>query len=122
MSNLVDLVTQKYAGAHVAQFPDFRTGDTVVVHYRIKEGEKTRIQAFEGICIDIKEKNSINGHFCVRKISGGMGVERVFPYHSPNVTKIDVVNRGKSRRAKHYYLRELSGKAARVDVDYSRET
>lgn len=119
--NLVEVVKKKYMSANVSSFPEFRSGDTVLVHYRIKEGEKTRIQVFEGLCISIKDKNSVNGHFCLRKTSDGVGVERVFPFHSPNVTKIEIVNRGKSRRAKHYYLRELSGKAARISVDYSRE-
>ena len=120
MANLVDLVSKKYLNPNVATFPDFRTGDTLKVHVKITEGEKSRIQLYEGVCIDIADKNSINGHFCIRKVTDGTGVERVFPYHSPNVTKLEVVARGKSRRAKHYYLRERSGKEARISIDYDR--
>ena len=121
MSNLVDLVNESYKNEKVKSFPEFRTGDTVDVSVRIKEGEKSRIQQFQGICIAMKNKNTINGHFRVRKISGGMGVERVFPFHSPNVEAIKVVSKGKSRRAKHFYLRERTGKSARVRIDYDRK-
>jgi len=119
--NLVDVVSQEARNKRVETDPDFRTGDTVVVHVRIKEGSKTRIQLFKGICIAMKEKNHISGHFRVRKLSDGFGVERVFPFHSPSVEKIEVVSKGKSRRAKHFYLRDRVGKAARIAVDYSRK-
>lgn len=119
--NLVKLVEEKYsANDKVKNFPAFRTGDTVEVGVRIREGEKTRIQAFQGTCIAMKNPGSLNGHFRVRKISEGMGVERVFPFHSPAVESIKVISKGKSRRAKHFYLRERTGKAARVAIDYSR--
>ncbi len=118
--NLVDIVNQDHLSPHVAGFPKFRTGDTIAVHSRIKEGDKSRIQIFEGVCIALKEAGTLNGHFRVRKMSSGMGVERVFPFHSPNVEKIEVVQRGKARKAKLYYLRERSGKSARIAIDYDR--
>jgi large subunit ribosomal protein L19 len=118
--NLVDLVEKKYANPNTARLPDFRTGDTVEVAVRIKEGEKTRTQMFQGTCIAMKHPGQMNGHFRIRKISDGVGVERTFPFHSPAVEGITVVARGKSRRAKHNYLRTRTGKAARVAIDYSR--
>jgi large subunit ribosomal protein L19 len=118
--NLVDLVNKNYANPNVSKFPEFRTGDTISVSVRITEGAKTRIQLFQGTCIAMKNPKSTNGHFRVRKISEGMGVERVFPFHSPVVEDIKVISRGKTRRAKHFYLRERSGKAARIAIDYDR--
>lgn len=118
--NLVDIVNQDHLSPRVAEFPKFRTGDTIAVHSRIKEGDKSRIQIFEGVCIALKEAGTLNGHFRVRKMSSGMGVERVFPFHSPNVEKIEVVQRGKARKAKLYYLRDRSGKSARIAIDYDR--
>jgi large subunit ribosomal protein L19 len=93
--------------------PDFRVGDTIRVHVKIIEGEKERIQPFEGVVIR-KKKGGIRSSFTVRKISYGIGVERVFPTHSPRVDRIDVISRGKVRRAKLFYLRGLKGKAARI--------
>ncbi len=93
--------------------PDFGPGDTVRVSVRVKEGDKERLQAFEGVCI-ARRGGGITENFTVRKVSGGVGVERVFPLHSPNVAKLDVVRRGRVRRAKLYYLRKLAGKAARI--------
>ena len=93
--------------------PAFRPGDTLKVTVRITEGSKSRLQAFEGICI-ARKNNSVNSNFTVRKISHGEGVERVFPLFSPIVEKIDVIRKGDVRRAKLYYLRELSGKKARI--------
>jgi large subunit ribosomal protein L19 len=93
--------------------PDFRAGDTVKVHVKIKEGEKERIQVFEGIVIR-KRQGASRASFTVRKVSYGVGVERIFPTHSPAIDHIDVVQRGKVRRAKLYYLRGLRGKAARI--------
>ncbi len=119
--NLLDVVNNDHLNARVTQDPDFRTGDTVAVHTRIKEGDKSRIQVFQGVCTAMKEKGRITGHFRVRKISNGYGVERVFPWHSPNVEKIEVLQRGKSRRSKLYYLRERSGKSARIAIDYDRK-
>ena len=94
--------------------PDFRPGDTVRVHVRVVEGDKQRIQVFQGVVI-ARKGGGTRETFTVRKISGGIGVERVFPLHSPNVDKIEVVRRGKVRRAKLYYLRGLRGKAARIE-------
>lgn len=119
--NLLDVVNEKYLNPNVQSYPDFRTGDTLAVHAKITEGEKTRIQVFQGVCISIKRKNAMNGHFRIRKVSSGMGVERVFPYHSANIAKIEVVQRGKTKRAKFYYLRERSGKSARIAIDYDRK-
>jgi large subunit ribosomal protein L19 len=93
--------------------PDFRPGDTVKVHVKIKEGEKERIQIFEGTVIR-KRQGANRSSFTVRKISYGVGVERIFPTHSPAIDRIEVVQKGKVRRAKLYYLRQLKGKAARI--------
>jgi len=93
--------------------PDFRSGDTVAVHYKIKEGERERIQIFEGVVI-AKKGGGASETFIVRKVSYGVGVERIFPLHSPLIDKIDVKRKGKVRRAKLYYLRGLSKKASRI--------
>jgi large subunit ribosomal protein L19 len=93
--------------------PDFRPGDTLRVNVRVREGEKERIQAFEGVCIGRKH-GGVTETFTVRKVSGGVGVERIFPLHSPSVDSVQVVRRGRVRRAKLYYLRNLRGKAARI--------
>ena len=93
--------------------PSFRPGDTVRVHVKIREGEKDRVQVFQGIVI-VKKKGGIRSSFTVRKISYGIGVERVFPLHSPSIDKIEIVEKGLVRRSRLYYLRGLRGKAARV--------
>ena len=93
--------------------PEFGPGDTVVVNYKVVEGERARIQAYEGVCIG-RSGSGLNENFTVRKISYGEGVERVFPLYSPMVDSIKVVRRGKVRRAKLYYLRGRSGKSARI--------
>ncbi|HEX6694247.1 MAG TPA: 50S ribosomal protein L19 [Longimicrobiales bacterium] len=93
--------------------PAFAPGDTLRVNVRVREGEKERIQAFEGVCI-ARKNGGITETFTVRKISSGIGVERVFPMHSPTVESVTVVRRGRVRRAKLYYLRALRGKAARI--------
>jgi large subunit ribosomal protein L19 len=93
--------------------PDFRPGDSVKVHTLIKEGDKERVQIFEGVVIDRRSGNSL-ASFTVRKISYGVGVERVFPLHSSRIEKIEVVQRGRVRRARLNYLRKLQGKAARI--------
>ncbi len=93
--------------------PGFRPGDTVRVMVRVREGDKERLQAFEGICIG-RRGAGISETFTVRKISAGVGVERIFPVHSPNISQVEVVRRGKVRRAKLYYLRRLTGKATRI--------
>lgn len=95
--------------------PDFRPGDTVAVHVRVVEGDKERIQVFQGVVIARRGGGSRES-FTVRKISGGVGVERIFPLHSPSIDKVEVARRGRVRRAKLYYLRELKGKAARIDA------
>ena len=93
--------------------PNFGPGDTVKVHVKIKEGEKERIQAFQGVVIS-KRHGSSHATFTVRKVSYGIGVERIFPMHSPVIDKIEVLTQGRVRRAKIYYLRKLRGKAARI--------
>jgi large subunit ribosomal protein L19 len=93
--------------------PDFLPGDTVRVHVKIKEGDKERIQVFQGVVIS-KRKGGIGSSFTVRKVSYGVGVERVFPFHSPIIDHVEIVTRGRVRRAKIYYLRKLRGKAARI--------
>ena len=95
------------------QLPDFQPGDTVLVNVRVVEGERERIQAYEGVCI-ARKNAGINSSFTVRKLSFGEGVERVFPLYGPRVDSIDVIRRGKVRRAKLYYLRGRTGKAARI--------
>jgi len=94
-------------------FPDFRPGDNIVVSYRIVEGDKQRIQDFRGNVIQIRGEGSTRT-FTVRKVSNGIGVERIFPMTSPNITEIKLLKRGKVRRAKLYYLRELVGKKSRI--------
>jgi large subunit ribosomal protein L19 len=93
--------------------PPFRSGDTLRVNVRVREGDKERIQAFEGVCI-AKRGSGVSATFTVRKISNGIGVERIFPLHSPMIAEIIVVRRGRVRRAKLYYLRHLTGKATRI--------
>jgi large subunit ribosomal protein L19 len=108
--NAIDMVEKQQLRTDL---PDFKPGDTVKVHVKIKEGDKERIQMFEGICIAMKH-GSARATFTVRKISFGHGVERIFPLHSKVIDKIDVVRSGRVRRAKLYYIRELRGKAARI--------
>ena len=97
----------------VNKFPSFKAGDTVSVHYKIKEGTKERIQVYQGVVI---QRNSVgvSETFTVRKVSNGIGVERIFPANSPNIDKVEVNSYGKVRRSKLYYLRALTGKAARI--------
>ncbi len=107
--NIIDEIEK----AQLKEIPEFNSGDTVVVQVRVKEGERERIQAFEGIVI-AKRNRGLNSAFTVRKISHGVGVERVFQTHSPLISEIQVKRRGDVRRAKLYYLRDLTGKAARI--------
>lgn len=93
--------------------PEFQAGDTLRVNVRVREGEKERLQAFEGVCI-ARKHGGVSETFTVRKISSGIGVERIFPLHSPTIESIKVVRQGQVRRAKLYYLRALRGKAARI--------
>jgi large subunit ribosomal protein L19 len=109
MSNIIDQLEKE----QLKQIPDFSPGDTVVVQVRVKEGDRERIQAFEGVVI-AKRNRGLNSAFTVRKISHGTGVERVFQTHSPLISEIQVKRRGDVRRAKLYYLRDLTGKAARI--------
>ena len=115
MSNLLEKFEKQQIEKLTSKkrIPAFRPGDTLKVTVRITEGSKSRLQAFEGVCI-ARKNNSVSSNFTVRKISHGEGVERVFPLFSPIVEKIDVVRKGDVRRAKLYYLRELSGKKARI--------
>lgn len=108
--NLIDKVEQQYTNKDV---PEFRAGDTVRVNVKIREGDKLRVQAFEGVVIAIRRKG-VGSTFTVRKVSSGYGVERIFPLYSPIIEDIQVVKRGRVRRAKLYYLRERKGKAARI--------
>ena len=96
-----------------SDLPDFAPGDTLRVNVRVREGDKERLQAFEGVCIG-RKGGGISETFTVRKVSSGIGVERIFPVHSPSLESIKIVRRGRVRRAKLYYLRALRGKAARI--------
>ncbi|GER65603.1 50S ribosomal protein L19 [Weizmannia acidilactici] len=110
MHNIIDEITKDQLRTDL---PDFRPGDTVRVHVKVIEGSRERIQVFEGVVIK-RRGGGISETFTVRKVSYGVGVERTFPLHTPKIAKIEVVRRGKVRRAKLYYLRNLRGKAARI--------
>lgn len=110
MANIVEQLEKEMMKADI---PDFRPGDTVVVDVKVKEGDRVRTQAFEGVVIAIR-KRGLNSSFTVRKMSYGEGVERVFQTHSPNIAKIKIKRRGDVRRAKLYYMRQRAGKAARI--------
>ena len=114
--NLLD----KIESNQLREVPHFRPGDTLRVHLRIREGDKERVQVFEGVCIG-RSGNGINETFTVRKTSYGVGVERVFPVHSPRIEQIEVAGIGRVRRAKLYYLRERSGKSARIKTKRDRK-
>jgi large subunit ribosomal protein L19 len=113
--NAIDFINKKY---HETKHPHFKAGDNVRVHVKIKEGDKERVQAYEGVVIGIHRAGA-GSTFTVRKISYGVGVERVFPYSSPHIDKIEVIQTGRVRRAKLYYLRDLSGKKARISAEDS---
>lgn len=113
MSDLIKIVEEQFAEAR-SKFPEFGSGDTVNVHVKIIEGTKERIQQFQGTVIQRKNTGTNGETFTVRKISNGVGVERIFPLLSPNIDKIELVRKGKVRRAKLYYLRGRQGKAARI--------
>ena len=102
------------------ELPNFKPGDTLKVHTKVKEGDRERIQVYEGVCI-ARKNDGLNSSFTVRKISFGEGVERVFPLYSPNVAKIEVSRIGKVRRAKLYFLRALRGRSARIADDLSAQ-
>ena len=119
--NIIEQLEKEHMEELGKTVPEFAAGDSVKVNVKVKEGDRERIQAFEGVCI-AKNGGGLNESFTVRKISFGEGVERVFPVYSPLVDSIEVVRRGKVRRAKLYYLRERRGKSARIaeKVDRSR--
>src|ERR671911_666468 len=111
--NIIQQLEQEQIAKLGKTIPDFQAGDTVQVNVKVKEGERSRVQAYEGVCI-ARNGGGLNESFTVRKISYGEGVERVFPVHSPLIDSIEVVRRGRVRRAKLYYLRGRRGKAARI--------
>jgi len=113
MSELIKYVEAENADKR-AQFPAFKAGDTIIVHIKIKEGKKERIQQFQGIVIQRRHPNTNGETFTVRKISDGIGVERIFPLLSPNIEKIELKQYGKVRRARLFYLRHKVGKEARI--------
>jgi large subunit ribosomal protein L19 len=113
MADLIKLVEQEYAKVR-EKFPAFKPGDTINVHVKIKEGNKERIQQFQGTVIQRKSRGTNGESFTVRKISNGVGVERIFPLVSPTIDKIELVKEGRVRRAKLYYLKGRQGKAARI--------
>jgi large subunit ribosomal protein L19 len=113
MSNSNPLIEAIEASYKRSDVPEFRPGDTIRVHAKISEGGKDRIQVFQGVCIH-RKRGGARGSFTVRKISHGVGVERVWAVNSPRVVKVELVSRGKVRKAKLYYLRNLSGNAARI--------
>ena len=113
MSELIKFIEQESTDKR-ASFPVFQAGDTINVHVRIREGNKERIQQFQGVVIQRKNVNTNGETFTVRKVSNQIGLERIFPLLSPAIEQIDVVRRGKVRRARLYYLRGLQGKAARI--------
>jgi large subunit ribosomal protein L19 len=108
--NIINMLEMEHMKKNI---PVFKAGDTLRVHVKIVEGDKQRIQLYQGVCIK-RMNNGVGSTFTVRKISSGVGVERVFPLHTPTIDKIEVVMVGKVRRAKLYYLRKLQGKAARI--------
>jgi large subunit ribosomal protein L19 len=110
---IIKAIEKRQVSQRTAPLPDFRVGDTLKVFVKIKEGEKERVQAFEGVVIK-RTRGVVRASFTVRKISYGVGVERVFPMSSPTVDRIEVVARGQVRRGRLYYLRDLQGKAARI--------
>lgn len=113
-SKAIELVEQRNVKPEVrGQVPDFRVGDTVKVHTKISEGDKERIQIFEGVVIR-KKRSHVSTTFTVRKMSYGVGVERIFPLYSPRIDRIEVMSSGKVKRARLFYLRDLQGKAARL--------
>ena len=111
--NLIQTIEAEEIGKLAKELPDFRPGDTLRVGVKVVEGERSRVQNFEGVCI-ARSNRAMGSNFTVRKVSFGEGVERVFPLYSPNVDSIEVVRRGAVRRAKLYYLRGRTGKAARI--------
>ncbi len=112
--DLINLVEQSFSENKAASYPQFKAGDTITVTYRIKEGDKERLQSFRGVVIQICGATPYTKTFTIRKVSNGVGVERIFPYESPAIDKIELNKVGKVRRARIFYLRNLSGKKARI--------
>ena len=112
--DLIKLVEQSFANEKAAGYPKFKAGDTITVSLKIKEGDKERLQKFRGVVIQISGSTPFTKTFTVRKISGGVGVERIFPFQSPSIESIEVNKVGHVRRARIFYLRGLSGKNARI--------
>ena len=115
--NLIAIIEAEQIAALNKTIPDFKAGDTVKVGYKVTEGTRSRVQAYEGVVIGRKGGATISASFTVRKISFGEGVERVFPLYSTNIDSIEVIRRGRVRRAKLYYLRDRRGKSARIIED-----
>ena len=112
--NLIKLVEDSFANEAVKSYPEFKAGDTITVTFKIKEGDKERLQKFRGVVIQIKGATEATRTFTIRKISSGVGVEKIVPFQSPSIDSIEVNKHGKVRRARIFYLRELSGKKARI--------
>jgi large subunit ribosomal protein L19 len=110
----IKIVEQAFSQNKAASYPEFKAGDTITVTYRIKEGDKERLQKFRGVVIQICGATPFTRTFTIRKVSGGIGVERIFPYELPSIESIEVNKVGKVRRARIFYLRNLSGKKARI--------
>lgn len=112
--DLMKLVENSFSQNKTASYPKFKAGDTITVTYRIKEGDKDRLQKFRGVVIQISGATPLTKTFTIRKVSGGVGVERIFPYESPFIDSIELNKVGKVRRARIFYLRNLTGKKARI--------
>ena len=112
--NLIDIVDSAFANEKVASYPQFKAGDTITVTFKIQEGDKSRLQKFKGVVIQIKGATPATKTFTIRKVSNGVGVERIIPFQSPAIDSIEVNKVGKVRRARIFYLRNLSGKKARI--------
>ena len=110
----IKIVEQAFSQNKAASYPDFKAGDTITVTYRIKEGDKERLQKFKGVVIQICGATPFTRTFTIRKVSGGIGVERIFPYELPSIESIELNKVGKVRRARIFYLRNLAGKKARI--------
>lgn len=112
--DFIKLVNDAFANEAVSKYPEFKAGDTITVTYRIKEGDKERLQKFRGVVLQLRGASPATKTFTVRKISNGIGVERIFPFNSPFIDSIELNKVGKVRRARIFYLRELAGKKARI--------